>query len=67
MRKEKGSTSAAVSDGLGCCYHALQNFDQAISYFNEAIDAKPYKVVFLKNRAQCFFDMQKYQDAINDL
>ena len=24
----------AVYDGLGCCYHALRDFDEAIDYFN---------------------------------
>lgn len=41
----------AVYDGLGCCYHALRDFDEAIDHFNKAIAAKPYKVDFLKNRA----------------
>jgi len=50
----------AVYDGLGCCYHALRDYDEAIDYFNKAINAKPYKVDFLKNRAQCYFDMSMY-------
>ena len=50
----------AVYDGLGCCYHALHDFDEAIDHFNKAIEAKPYNVEFLKNRAQCYFDMNMY-------
>ena len=48
----------AVYDGLGCCYHALRDFDEAIEHFDKAIQAKDNNVEFLKNRAQCYFDMQ---------
>ena len=57
----------AVYDGLGCCFHAKHEFDEAIDYFNKAITAKPNKVEFLKNRAQCYFDMREYQKTIEDL
>lgn len=57
----------SVYDGLGCCYHALKDFDEAIDHFNKAISAKPTNVEFLKNRAQCYFDMNMYQAAIDDL
>ena len=50
----------AVYDGLGCCYHALGNFDEAIEQFEKAILAKENNVEFLKNRAQCYFDMKLY-------
>jgi len=57
-----------VFDGLGCCYHALQKYDDAISYFNEAIDkTQGENVEFLKNRAQCYYDLRHYPDAIADL
>ena len=57
----------SVDDGLGSCYHALKNYSEAIDYFDKAISAKPNNVEFLKNRAQCFFDMNMYQLAIDDL
>ena len=47
----------AVYDGLGCCYHALRDYEEAIDYFNKAISAKENNIDFLKNRAQCYFDM----------
>ena len=50
----------AVYDGLGCCYHALKDFDEAIEHFDKAIHAKENNIEFLKNRAQCYFDMQQY-------
>ena len=50
----------AAHDGLGCCYHHLRDYDEAISYFNLAIGAKPDNVDFLRNRAQCYYDMEQY-------
>ena len=47
----------AVYDGLGCCKHALRDYEDAITNFNMAIEAKENNVEFLKNRAQCYFDM----------
>ena len=41
----------AVYDGLGCCYHALEEFDEAIEHFEKAIAAKPHNIEFLRNRA----------------
>ena len=41
----------AVYDGLGCCKHALRDYDEAIINFNMAIEAKENNVEFLKNRA----------------
>lgn len=64
---EELEENPAVYDGLGCCYHALKDFDEAIDNFNKAINAKPNNVEFLKNRAQCYFDMNMYQAAIDDL
>jgi protein O-GlcNAc transferase len=57
----------AVFDGLGCCYHRKKDYDEAISFFNKAISAKPQNVEFLKNRASCYYDMHLFQDAIDDL
>lgn len=47
----------AVYDGLGCCWHYLEDFEQAIENFNTAIAAESDNVDFLRNRAQCYFDM----------
>ena len=41
----------ACYDGLGCCFHALRNFEDAIDNFNKAIESKENNVEFLKNRA----------------
>lgn len=57
---ERLDEQPAVWDGLGCCYHALRDFDEAIEQFNKAIQAQEHNVEFLKNRSQCFFDMAQY-------
>ena len=41
----------ACYDGLGCCYHAKGDFEDAIENFNKAIESKENNVEFLKNRA----------------
>ncbi len=46
-----------IYDGMGCCYHAMEKFDQAVSYFNLALEKDPENILFLMNRSQCFFDL----------
>ncbi len=66
-RKLDNQDNPAVYDGLGCCYHRQKKYDLAIETFEIAISAKPYNVEFLKNRASCYYDMQLFQLAIDDL
>jgi len=66
-RSEVIKESAAIMDGLGCCYHSLQDYDQAIEAFDKAIKAEPRNIEFLKNRSQCYYDMKQYQQSIDDL
>ena len=56
-----------IYDGLGCCYHALKDTEQAIMYMNMAIEKDPQNTNFLMNRAQCYFDQQYFTEAITDL
>ena len=53
----KHEENPAAHDGLGCCHHANSDYEDAIAEFQIAIDAKPSNIDFLKNRAQCYFDM----------
>ena len=66
-RSQELDDNPGIYDGLGCCYHALKQYDEAINEFNTAIEKKPRNVEFLKNRAQCFYDMGQYQSSIDDL
>ena len=66
-RSEAIEASAAIHDGLGCCYHTAGEFQQAIEAFDKAIKAEPRNIEYLKNRAQCYFDQGNYEDCIADL
>lgn len=59
-RSQELDDNPGIYDGLGCCYHALKQYDEAINEFNSAIDKKPRNVEFLKNRAQCYYDMGQF-------
>ena len=65
--KIEDSPRALIQDGLGCCYHERQDYDKAIGAFNNAIKAEPRNIEFLKNRAQCYYDMTNYEQCISDL
>ncbi len=56
-----------VFDGQGSCYHALRDYDQALSFFNIAIDKDKNNTSFLMNRSQCYYDLKLYTEAIVDL
>ena len=66
-RSEAIEKTPAIQDGLGCCYHASRQYNAAITAFNWAINKEPRNIEFLKNRAQCYFDMGQYQNCIEDL
>ena len=40
-----------VQDGFGKCYHRLGQYDEALHYFDTAIENEPKNPVFLMNRA----------------
>ena len=50
-RNDEKESSAAIHDGLGCCYHTARDFEQAIASFDKAIKAEPQNIDYLKNRA----------------
>lgn len=45
-----------IYDGLGCCYHALRQWDKAHENYDLAIEAAPTNTDFLLHRANCFYD-----------
>ena len=53
----KEETNPASLDGLGQCHHLMGKFDEAIDYFDQAISLTPENIEFLRNRAQCYYDM----------
>jgi tetratricopeptide (TPR) repeat protein len=67
---DKGE-NPGIFDGLGSCFHRLGDYENAIDNFKEAIQAEQEKgninVSFYKNIAQCYSDMNKYNEAISYL
>ena len=45
----------------------LRKFDEAIEQFKMAIEKEPHNVEFLVHRAQCHYDMENFEDSIEDL
>ena len=41
-------------------YYALENYQKALK-------KEPNNIDYLKNRAQCFYDLKKYEEATKDL
>jgi len=49
---------SSVFDGIGQCLHAMGEYEEALTYFDDSIkkDKDPNNVQFLRNRARCFMD-----------
>ena len=59
--------NAGIYNGLACCYHALRDFDKALSFFHTAIDKDQTNLEFLMSRSQCYYDLKLFTDCIKDL
>ena len=59
--------NAGIPDGLGCCYHALGQYEVALRYYDTAIEMNKKNTQFLMHRAQCFYDQGLYENSIGDL
>ena len=51
---------AIIYDGLGCCYHALKDYDLVFNNMDVAISKDPNNVQFYMNRAEAYYDIEKY-------
>lgn len=56
-----------IHDGLGCCKHALGDFEEAIRSYDKALGMDPENTQFLMHKAQCEYDMGNYLQSIEDL
>lgn len=54
-------------DGLGQCYHALKNHDEALENYANALAKDPNNVEFLKNRSATYFDLKMFDESARDL
>lgn len=59
--------NAGIPDGLGMCYHALGNFEEALINYNDAIGENPSNTDFLINLAQCEYDQKNFDKSIENL
>ena len=50
-RSEQIESSPAIHDGLGCCFHSMKDYENALAAFDKAINAEPTNIEFLKNRS----------------
>ena len=57
---------AGINDGLGQVSFQLKKYDEALPSFNEALNTVEDNVQYYMNRADCFYRMAQYQDAIDD-
>jgi tetratricopeptide (TPR) repeat protein len=56
MQKNSG-----IQDGLGCCYHALGDYEKALQYYDTALEMSPQNRDYWMHRAQCEFDQGHYE------
>jgi tetratricopeptide (TPR) repeat protein len=56
-----------IYDGLGQCYHALNNYEEALENFQVALTKAPNNVEFLRNRSECFYSLKMFEESANDL
>lgn len=61
------STIAGIMDGLGQCYHAQGDYENALMQYDDALKARENDVEFLKNRSATFYDLKKYDESARDL
>lgn len=59
--------NAGIPDGLGQCYHALKEYDMALSHYDQAIEMDEENTEFLMHRALCYYDLNQYDRSIDDL
>ena len=72
--EELNKTAPDDKEFLACIYFAigyakeigLENYDNAIEYYNKAIELKPDYVYAYNNRGNAKYSLGKFQDAIED-
>ncbi|MBU8894984.1 type III secretion protein [Corallococcus sp. H22C18031201] len=60
------STEAYFQTALGACYLALEDLDQAVSYFNRAIELDPTDLTPFVNRGEAYLRQGRVMDAAQD-
>lgn len=56
----------AAFHGLGCCYYRKNRYDEAINFFNKALEVNPdddHKISLLNKKGLCLIAQDKLEDA----
>ena len=64
---DSGNENPGIYDGIAQAYHQLCVYDEAITFYTEAIEKEPSDVDFYCNRARCYYDMKEYEKSAKDL
>lgn len=61
------SENPGIYDAIAQAHHQLRNYEDAITFYCEAIEKEPTDVDFYCNRARCYYDMKDYEKSAKDL
>ena len=62
--KIQNKREAEAIKAQGNEYYKKREFDQALEYYQQAIDRCPEELTYYSNKAACFFEMKKFDDCI---
>jgi len=66
LRMQKNPSDASAYDMRGSAYNNLEQFENAVKDFNEAIRLDPNRATAYAGRAYALYKQEKYQDALKD-
>jgi tetratricopeptide (TPR) repeat protein len=68
LKEEKNNPDNKSTNAveIGYAYKSLNKYDEAISYYNKAIEANPKTSLAYKDRGFCLIKKKKYESALND-
>ena len=57
------SDKPEIYEGLGLCFHMKQEYEEAVSHFNDAITKDPTNVQFQRSLSRCYYDQEKFEQS----
>ena len=64
--KMDSSKSDKYYNDIGVAYYNMKDYNQAIEYHTKAIEIKPEEKEYYINRARDYFELKKYEEAVDD-
>ena len=61
------SENPGILDAIGQAHHQLRSYEDAITFYKDAIKLDETNVEFYSNIARCFYDMEEYALAAENL